>query len=64
MRVSFFVGTTYGLPSEEVTFAELLKKRNYATAAIGERTLLLRGQLVYHKTLLLRQIYVVDPLEI
>ena len=61
MRVSFFVGTTYGLPSEEVTFAELLKKRNYATAAIGERTLLqFRCQLVYHKTLLLRQIYVVD----
>ena len=36
MRVSFFVGTTYGLPPEEITFAEMLKTKNYQTAVIGE----------------------------
>ena len=34
-RVNMFVSATGGLPPDEVTFAELLKTKNYSTAFIG-----------------------------
>ena len=34
-RVDMFVGATGGLKPEEITFAELLKQKNYSTAFIG-----------------------------
>ena len=34
-RVDMFVGATGGLMPEEITFAELLKQKNYSTAFIG-----------------------------
>ena len=36
LRRVFFPNSTGGLPSSEVTIAELLKQKNYATAAIGK----------------------------